>query len=86
MTAITSSDPCEILKCWEEHFSIHLNTSFQHQQSVIYEILDPTEDADNLSPISEDEIEQATGIDITAEVLRTGGKQMPLLLHKKNIK
>ena len=71
-------------------FSVHLNTSFQHQRSAIYEIPDPPEDADNLSPISKDEIEQAKekvckaiGIDnITAKVLIIGRKPMMLLLYK----
>ena len=49
-----------ILKCWEVHFSVHLNTSFQHQQPAFYEIPDPPEDADNLSHLSVDEIEQAS--------------------------
>ena len=88
----THTNKTTVLMCWKEHFSAHLNTSFLHQTSAIDEIPDAPEDADNMPPITKDEIKQAIrkmklhkapGIDsISAEVLRTGGKPMVERLHK----
>ena len=88
----THTDKKEVLKCWEEHFSAHLNTAFPHQPPAIDEIPGPPEEADDLPPISLEEIEQAVnkmknrkapGIDnITAEALKAGGKPMTEMLHK----
>ncbi len=88
----THTDKISVLKCWEEHFSAHLNTAFPHQPTATNEISDAPDDADDLPPISREEIEQAVkkmksrkapGIDsITAEVLKTGGKPMIEMLHK----
>ena len=78
----------------EKHFSAHLNTAFHHQSPppAIDEIPGPPEEADDLPSISLEEIEQAVknmknrkapGIDnITAEVLKAGGKPMAEMLHK----
>ena len=55
----THTDKIEVLKCWEEHFSAHLNTAFSHQPTAKDEIPSPSEEADDLTPISLEEIEQA---------------------------
>jgi len=88
----THTNKSEVLKCWEEHFNTHLNTSFPHQPTAINEIPEAPEDAENLPPISEEEIERAVrkmkfrkapGIDaITSEALTAGGKPMIEMLHK----
>ena len=72
----------EVLKCWEEHFSAHLNTAFPHQPPAIDEIPGPKRKQMTFLPISVEEIElavkkmknrKAPGIDsITAEVLKAG--------------
>ena len=88
----THTDKKEVLKCWEEHSSAHLNTAFPHQPSRNRRNTRHPEEADDLPPISLEEIEQAVkktknrkapGIDIiTAEVLKAGGKPMTEMLHK----
>ena len=86
----------EVLKCWQEHFSSHLNTAFPHEQFAIDEIPEAPPDADSLPPISTAEIEsaikrikyhKAPGIDsLTSETLRAGGTAMVKMLHKISTK
>ena len=34
MQGNTNTDKIEVLKCWEEHFSAHLNTAFPHRPNA----------------------------------------------------
>ena len=87
----THTDKIEVLKCWEEHFSAHLNTAFPHPNCNRRNTRLP-EEADDLPPIFLDKIEQAfkkmknrkaPDIDsIKAEVLKADGNPMTEIIHK----
>ena len=88
----THTNTEEVLKCWKDHFSTHLNTAFPHEPTAIEELPEPPQNADAQPPISIEEIKlaikrmknrKAPGIDaITSEVLRSGGEPMLRMLHK----
>ena len=81
----------KVLKCWEEHFNTHLNTTFPYDPGATDNISDP-ENITEGNPISLEEIRnaikklrvrKAPGIDtICAETLKAGGTAMENMLFK----
>ena len=82
----------DVLQCWEDHFKIHLNTKFPHDQEAMDSIPQPTQPQTADHNITLDEIQsaikrckvrKAPGIDqISAEVIRSGGEPMVNMLHQ----
>ena len=89
----THTNTAEVLNCWEDHFSQHLNTEFPHDPTAINEIPGVRPQDTEAHPlITREEIDKALksmkyrkapGIDaITAEVLRVAGEPMIQMLEK----
>ena len=86
----------KVLQCWEEHFKIHLNSTFQHDPAAINDIPDPPNNFSEEPPITRDEIREAVrsmkngksaGIDeITTEVIKAAGEPMIAMLDKISTK
>ena len=87
------TNTAEVLNCWEDHFSQHLNTEFPHDPIAINEIPGVRPHDTEAHPlITREEIDKALksmkyrkapGIDaITAEVLRVAGEPMIQMLEK----
>ena len=84
--------PDEVLKCWEEHFSKHLNTEFPRDRKVLQSIPEAVNTEGTSLPFSIDEVEEAVkklknnkacGWDkIASETLKAGGSSMRQLLLK----
>ena len=56
---ILKTAPTEVMKCWEEHFAIHLNTEFPKDNSVLETIPDPSSAEYVSRPFSIIEVEKA---------------------------
>ena len=89
---VLKSAPSDVLKCWEDHFSKHLNTEFPRDPDVLDTIPEPPNVNTHSVPFTEEEAEEAIksmknnkacGWDkISAETLKAGGPVMRKLLLK----
>ncbi|XP_030855774.1 uncharacterized protein LOC115929847 [Strongylocentrotus purpuratus] len=84
--------PADVLKCWEVHFSVHLNTQFPRDENALLTIPEPQPTDNPSEPFTIEEVEttikllknnKACGWDkIAAETLKAGGQSMRQLLLK----
>ena len=88
---VLKTAPGDVLDCWKEHFSTHLNTEFPRDTNTLRNIPEPPTE-NQTSPFTIEEVKaaikalknnKATGFDnIAAETLKAGGPAMAQILLK----
>ena len=56
---VLKTAPAEVMKCWEEYFSTHLNTEFPRDESILHSIPDPPSTDTPSEPFTNVEVEKA---------------------------
>ena len=56
---ILKTAPADVLKCWEVHFSVHLNTQFPRDENALLTIPDPQHTDNPSEPFTIEEVETA---------------------------
>ena len=89
---VLKSAPGDVLDCWKEHFSTHLNTEFLGDTNTLRNIPEPPPTENQTTPFTIEEVKaaikalknnKATGFDnIAAETPKAGGPAMAQILLK----
>ena len=89
---VLKTDPGDVLDCWKERFSTHLNTEFPRDTNTLSNIPEPLPTENQTTHFTIEEVKaaikalknnKATGFDnIASETLKAGGAAMAQILMK----